>query len=203
MVCLSATGASRVLTRVGARALQLACLALLLAVLAAMPDSVRVVERPAPAIRVGVGEGLLEGWRQPPSRAALPDTSHPRGSPYPAGGRGYDLSYPSCGKGQPVGADFAVIGINGGRAFTRNPCLAQQWAAAAPRRSLYLNTGYRPDYAVFVTADCGRQSRYRRGSVEQRVAYAIGCSEADFSLAYLRRAVPGARSAALWLDVET
>jgi hypothetical protein len=50
-----------------------------------------------------------------------------------------------CGRPFPRGAAFGVIGVNGGRAFTRNPCLAAQlrWArrTSAGRPAFYANTG--------------------------------------------------------------
>ncbi|HEY6537681.1 MAG TPA: hypothetical protein VI138_01415 [Candidatus Dormibacteraeota bacterium] len=66
---------------------------------------------------------------------------------------GADISYPECGSPLPFGQAFAVVGVNGGRANTPNPCLGVElgWAAAQtsgggssgyePRASLYLNTG--------------------------------------------------------------
>ncbi|MGC1405760.1 MAG: hypothetical protein WA695_02915 [Candidatus Dormiibacterota bacterium] len=63
---------------------------------------------------------------------------------------GTDVSYPECGGALPLGQAFAVVGVNGGRANTFNPCLAAEllWAAyrssgasAEPRVSVYLNTG--------------------------------------------------------------
>jgi len=63
---------------------------------------------------------------------------------------GTDVSYPECGGALPMGQAFAVVGVNGGRANTFNPCLAAEllWAvyrssgaSVVPRVSLYLNTG--------------------------------------------------------------
>jgi len=63
---------------------------------------------------------------------------------------GVDVSYPDCGGLLPFGQAFGVVGVNGGRASTPNPCLAEElaWseyrttgAASEPKASLYLNTG--------------------------------------------------------------
>lgn len=63
---------------------------------------------------------------------------------------GADVSYPECGGALPLGQAFGVVGINGGRANTFNPCLAAEllWAvyrssgaSVEPRVSVYLNTG--------------------------------------------------------------
>jgi hypothetical protein len=44
---------------------------------------------------------------------------------------GADVSYPQCGTPMPTGQAFAVVGVNGGRPTTTNPCLADQLAWAA------------------------------------------------------------------------
>jgi hypothetical protein len=58
-------------------------------------------------------------------------------------GWGIDVSWPQCESGIPaVPTGFAVIGANGGRPLTANPCLEQQVAAARARRlpvAAYLN----------------------------------------------------------------
>ena len=58
---------------------------------------------------------------------------------------GVDISYPQCGRRLPVAPGFAVIGVNGGRAFKANPCLDEQlaWAqgAANGTPAFYANTG--------------------------------------------------------------
>lgn len=61
------------------------------------------------------------------------------GSPAP---RGFDISYPQCGGAYPTAPAFAVVGVNGGRVFGANPCLAGQitWAGGA-KGQLYANTG--------------------------------------------------------------
>jgi len=62
---------------------------------------------------------------------------------------GYDVSYPQCGADLPSGQAFAVVGVNGGRATTANPCLTEQlqWAGRStgaangqPPIQLYINT---------------------------------------------------------------
>jgi hypothetical protein len=73
-----------------------------------------------------------------PSPSALPvDSSLP----------GYDISYPQCGKPFPTTAAFRIVGVNGGRPFTGNPCLgltddgrASQLAWAGRDAEFYLNT---------------------------------------------------------------
>src|SRR4051794_28812405 len=75
---------------------------------------------------------------------ALVASAAPAGAaPDPKVGR--DISYPQCRNGMPHRheASYAVLGVNGGRAFTENPCLVTQlrWAkalSAAP--AFYANT---------------------------------------------------------------
>jgi hypothetical protein len=51
---------------------------------------------------------------------------------------GHDISYPQCGGAFPAGS-FGIIGVDGGRPFAVNPCLAQEIAwAGAP--AYYANT---------------------------------------------------------------
>jgi hypothetical protein len=82
---------------------------------------------------------LAVTWAAGPALAAPPD-----GPPL-----GVDISYPQCGKPLPSGQAFAIVGVNGGRAETTNPCLAAQlaWGAesiggtAHDDVQLYVNTG--------------------------------------------------------------
>jgi hypothetical protein len=69
--------------------------------------------------------------------------------PTPSDIIGNDISYPQCGKSYPSGQNFAIVGVNGGRSNTSNPCLSSEltWAAATtlvgnqPKIQLYVNTG--------------------------------------------------------------
>src|SRR4051794_41774609 len=40
---------------------------------------------------------------------------------------GNDISWPQCGGAFPTKAGFGIVGVNGGRPFTQNPCLAAEW----------------------------------------------------------------------------
>ncbi len=62
---------------------------------------------------------------------------------------GNDISWPQCGRTLPKGQAFGIVGVNGGKATTTNPCLADQlkWAAGStglnpnqPSTQLYVNT---------------------------------------------------------------
>jgi len=64
---------------------------------------------------------------------------------------GNDISWPQCNKLNrlPTGHAFGIVGVNGGRANTSNPCMSQEitWAnqstgkTAQPKTAFYVNTG--------------------------------------------------------------
>ena len=143
----------------------------------------------------------------PPHPASTPRPgAHPAGSNYAAGAHGYDLSYPPCapGDGAPSGAQFGIVGVNGGKAFSRNPCLYAQWSATAPPRAVYVNSGYNPDnYELFPVATC-RDVAAKLAGVDdlQRKAYAIGCGEADYAYVVMGEDRVG-QPEMCWVDVES
>ena len=60
------------------------------------------------------------------------------------GAIGHDVSTPQCGRTLPEIGAFGVVRVNGGRAFTENPCFAaeQAWAKRRPAATgVYINTG--------------------------------------------------------------
>jgi hypothetical protein len=167
---------------------------------------------PQPVAQAEASPGPASSARARPARRATPVPT-PRG-PHPAAPpgwlgpiyashlHGYDISYPQCpGVPAPAGATFSVIGANAGKAFTVNPCLREEWLTARGVRALYFNTGYDPDNAGKVTADCGGRAQDQPGDAARRTAYAIGCSEAAFAVSTLA-AVGASRTVMIWLDVE-
>ncbi len=59
---------------------------------------------------------------------------------------GYDVSYPQCGGRLPTNVAFGIVGVNGGRVYSPNPCLGRgagrsQLARAGMDAELYANTG--------------------------------------------------------------
>ena len=157
----------------------------------------------APALAMSPARGDMAG-----ASAAKP--------PGPGGGnpklRGYDISYPQCGGAYPTNVAFAIVGVNGGRVFSSNPCLADQlrWGGDAAAE-VYINTGNPgPELSSFWpigqttprvcsaanpdTADC---------------AYDYGWNAAQHSYqtleaAYAARGISANPNAtAWWLDVET
>lgn len=97
----------------------------------------------AQAMLVGSSLAASRAPGQPAGIAqARPDTN-PQAKPVkPGTPRGYDISYPQCGGAYPSNPAFAIVGVNGGRVFSANPCLASQIAwGGGPAAELYINTG--------------------------------------------------------------
>jgi hypothetical protein len=126
--------------------------------------------------------------------------------------QGFDISFPQCPGPEPLAPAFAVVGVNGGRAFTGNPCLARQyiWALTAgspvqPRVGFYMNTGNPgpeasmrwPGRGMVLPEPCD-------GSWSAACTYDYGWLAAQDAYARARSvAGEGAALAPWWLDVET
>jgi hypothetical protein len=126
---------------------------------------------------------------------------------------GFDISYPQCSRTLPTRPGFGVVGVNGGLAYSANPCLASEytWASAAtsatqPHVSFYLNTGNPGPVASSHWPRAGtRTPQACDGSWNAACAYDYGWDAASDSFA--RAAAPGvagpnAAKAPWWLDVE-
>jgi hypothetical protein len=118
----------------------------------------------------------------------------------PASPAGFDISWPQCGRSYPNPSfGFGVVGVNGGRTFTPNPCLRDQWRWATAHGSfagLYVNTGAFTDdqLATFLTTG----ARSCRGDVDCAL-YRWGRQGAAYALD-----LAGDLPAPMWLlDVET
>ncbi len=130
-------------------AIVLAVLALLLAAPkpAAAYEPIDRSESPKPTTspeeREAVEKLLRElAARERPQPAATPSPT-PSPTPEPPG---YDISYPQCGKEYPDAFSFAIVGVNGGRVHSPNPCLGggdvpSQLEWGGRDAQLYANTG--------------------------------------------------------------
>jgi len=126
--------------------------------------------------------------------------------------RGYDVSYPQCGGALPANPAFAIVGVNGGKVFSANSCLATEvaWGGGA-NAELYANTG-NPGPAL--------SSFWPNGQTTPRVcdaanpdtadcAYDYGWNAAQHSFhtaqaAYSSLGITASPAATRWwLDVET
>jgi LysM repeat protein len=152
------------------------------------------VNRIDPARLLQIGVRL-----QVPTVASTLGLNHAAESdPYPHAAVGYDVSYPNCAVQVPAAHTFAVIGLNHGRPFTTNPCFADEWAAAQPPRSVYINTAYAPSLFRHITPDCRAAGNSQPLGPAARRAYTVGCSEAGAAIDLLGPSAPDA----IWLDVE-
>jgi len=136
---------------------------------------------------------------KPPSRTSRgPATTFTGPESYPPGARGYDVSWPQCGGPLPPRATVAVVGVNGGWAFTGNPCFGTEarWAGNNLSTYINLNSPRGPDPAQWADGPAGRCAR---GNFYCE-SYNYGYNTARFSV---RKALAdGARSKTWWLDVE-
>lgn len=115
---------------------------------------------------------------------------------------GYDISWPQCGRQYPPGpVAFAIIGINGGRPYTSNECLLDQyrWAQRMEAHpAVYVNVDYpKPDRPEARTGPYGLCADTDHWCRAYNYGYGIG-----------REVVNRARSLHIepstwWLDVET
>jgi hypothetical protein len=112
--------------------------------------------------------------------------------PYSSGQKGYDISWPQCKSATLPSGMFGIVGVNNGRPFTNNPCLAREYvhAAGTGTPSLYINLAYAGAYRKNITPAC---------SSGPSQAWMIGCSEADYSAGQ----AGGLQVAMWWLDIET
>jgi hypothetical protein len=125
---------------------------------------------------------------------------------------GHDVSYPQCGGSLPVTGSFTLVGVDGGRPYDANPCLAElmTWAMTRGKPAYYVNT-----------ANPGPRlsSYWPLGQTSPRACTKARPDSADCAFDYgwnaakdaLRRAKAAARAVGApsvlkttwWLDVET
>ncbi|HET6818301.1 MAG TPA: hypothetical protein VFH66_13830 [Mycobacteriales bacterium] len=119
----------------------------------------------------------------------------------------YDVSYPQCNGALPSKVDGGIVGVNGGRVYSANPCLATEWAWAAKATTyapaLYANTADPgPAYSSYwPTGQTSPQSC--DGSNSSACAYDYGWNAAKDSFADASAVTASAGTVAWWLDVET
>ncbi|PZS18053.1 MAG: hypothetical protein DLM54_08785 [Acidimicrobiales bacterium] len=122
-------------------------------------------------------------------------------NPYVPGARGYDISWPQCGSAYPPAPySVAVVGVNDGRAFTDNPCLASEanWARQGSP-SLYININAPPSSTPDGTDQSGPAGTCGAGNLAC-LGYNYGYNTAVRSVAYANAS--GASGSVWWLDVE-
>lgn len=116
---------------------------------------------------------------------------------------GYDISWPQCEGHLPGGlVAFTIVGLNGGRPFTDNPCFLEQYRWAQHMEvhpAIYVNTDY-PKAGRDEPAKDGPYGRCTEGDEWCR-AYNYGHNLAKDVIA--RAAAHRVTPSFWWLDVET
>ena len=131
---------------------------------------------------------------------------------------GNDISWPQCGADLPAPPAFAIVGVNGGRPDTVNPCLAGQlaWAdrstesTAGTPAAVYVNTAstgpvqsvWWPVDNTYRGKDVSNPYGMCDGTESPACAYIHGYAMAGNDVAILKDAGDSARRM-WWLDVET
>ena len=157
---------------------------------------------------------------EPPAR---PRPTPPRPTPTPtpesATPVGFDVSWPQCNDALPESFAFAIVGVNRGRTFSQNDCLAEQLEWAGRDVDFYLNTA-NPGPAISSFWPSGQDEPRscdtggEPGDDTHDCAYVYGWNAAADAYARVRdvfigldwadaddERIPG--DATWWLDVET
>ncbi|WP_457947123.1 hypothetical protein ACTAQI_15940 [Pseudarthrobacter sp. alpha12b] len=132
---------------------------------------------------------------------------------------GNDISWPQCGGDLPVPPAFAIVGVNGGRPDTVNPCLDAQlaWAdqsgegTAGIPAAVYVNTAatgpveslWWPVNNTYHGTEVSNPYGLCDGTASPACAYVHGYAMAFNDAAVLREADAGVIRRIWWLDVET
>jgi hypothetical protein len=148
-----------------------------------------------------------KGWWYLPLRVTVDPTATARTT---TPGQGFDISFPQRDEPEPASPAFAVVGVNGGRAFTGNPCLARQyvWSLGAasqvqPRSAFYMNTGNPGPQSPSWPSGSTTTPQPCEGSASASCAYDYGWLAAADAYARARSvAGDGAAISPWWLDVE-
>ncbi len=123
------------------------------------------------------------------------------------GSVGHDISYPQCGRGLPAASSFGIVGVNGGKPYTANPCLASEysWAAATSGgAAFYMNTAD-PGARTTSLDWYGQRSPDAtcRPGREAACAYNFGYNAAATAMSYAQAQTGHGANTMWWLDVET
>lgn len=157
-------------------------------------------------------DGSMEAVSPPVSQLVKGAGEAPQAKPEANGTRGFDISYPQCGRAYPANPAFGIVGVNGGKVFHVNPCLVSQitWGGGAIAE-LYANTG-NPGPALSSYWPAGQTTpRFcdPNNTDTADCAYDYGYNAAKHSFetavaAYGQLGIQTSPSATFWwLDVET
>jgi len=162
-----------------------------------MIGSIQVVAPGSPAIS-SLDDIALEIAGQLGAESPPP----PPGSMY-SGRAGNDISYPDCPHPLPGVATIGIIGVNDGRPYTRNPCLAAEfaWAGGTGLTGLYVNTqaAYGPSATHGSTGPAGTCAKTDHNCQ----GYNYGYNAAKYAWTYAVQQLGAANVPSVWwLDIE-
>ena len=139
--------------------------------------------------------------------------------PEGAGTLGNDISWPQCGTELPAPPAFAIVGVNGGRPETVNPCLGAQlaWAdqsaesAGGTPAAVYVNTAatgpveslWWPADNTYRGAEVSNPYGLCDGAASPACAYVHGYAMAVADVTTLKESDGSWVRRLWWLDVET
>lgn len=124
---------------------------------------------------------------------------------------GYDVSWPQCStiNSLPTDGAFRVVGVNGGRLYTKNACLEAQLSWAGSGAELYLNTGNPgPNLSTrYTSGTVAGKTCYTSNKNSTACAFLYGYRGAADSYATAKAAfssigMTGLNDRTWWLDVE-
>jgi len=158
---------------------------------------------------------LLLAWQAGPAHADAETGPAPRSMT----ALGNDISWPQCGADLPAPPAFAIVGVNGGRPDTVNPCLFAQlaWAdqtsdaAGGTPAAVYVNTAatgpvesvWWPASNSYRGMDVSNPYGVCDGTGAPACAYVHGYAMAANDVAILKDSGAGELRRMWWLDVET
>ena len=165
-------------------------------------------------IRILLAACLLFAWQAGPAYGEAES-----GAPAPSAAElGNDISWPQCGGDLPAPPAFAIVGVNGGRPDTANPCLAAQlaWAdqsaesAGGKPAAVYLNTAatgpveslWWPANNSYQGTEVSNPYGLCDGDASPACAYVHGYAMAVNAAVILKEAGDTAARRMRWLDVE-
>lgn len=142
------------------------------------------------------------------SVGATPAYASHKKPPAPSTPTTYDVSYPQCGGALPADIDGGIVGVNGGRVYSANPCLATEWAWAVKATpyapALYANTANPgPAYSSYWPKAGTTYPRSCDASNSVDCSYDYGWNAAKDSFADAQSVIGSAGGYVWWLDVET
>ena len=117
---------------------------------------------------------------------------------------GYDISWPQCGGDMPASSSIAIVGVDGGHPFSRNPCFGQElaWTSTASQRGLYMvvdspigwTSAHVLEYAYHGPAgDC-------TATAYACLSFNWGYNSATYAMQWAQS--QGATTSQWWLDIE-